>query len=120
LPRINFKLRNVNETPGCTLKCWRRFSPSRVILPAPSTTVLAFITYVFERIVTGFGPQLNVTSPPPFNAVCKALLSQLAGVPVPTTPASGSALAAAGTIASTKATIAVKCVNRFLIIPSRV
>ncbi len=38
-------------------------------------------------IVTGAAPQLNEIAPPPDNAATNAASVQLAGVPVPTTPA---------------------------------
>src|SRR5438128_1849381 len=59
--------------------------------------VSAVIAFSVMTIVTGFGPQLKVTLPPPESAALKAASVQLAGVPLPTTPA---AKAACGSIAS--------------------
>src|SRR3954454_12810617 len=63
--------------------------PERVTLPPPSSTsfaVLLRILRVWLRvIVTGFAPQLNVTTPPAATADTTAAEVQLAAVPLPTT-----------------------------------
>jgi hypothetical protein len=61
--------------------------PLSVMMLAPSMAV--FVKTFFTRVtvmVTGLGPQLNVTLPPPASAASNAASVQLAGVPVPTTP----------------------------------
>ena len=51
-------------------------------------------------MVAGFGPQLNVTVPPPVNAAFSAASVQLSGVPVPTTPAACAGVACSPAVKS--------------------
>src|SRR3954469_13505995 len=74
-------------TPRFTIKISTVPPPLIVILPPPSTVVLMATVFVLVTvIVTGEGPQLKVTVPPPANAASSAASVQLSGVPVPTTP----------------------------------
>src|SRR5262245_45742429 len=63
--------------------------PLRVTLPPPSSTrlglVLRTFAVAFMVIVTGAGPQWNVTIPPAATAATTASEVQLAGVPAPIT-----------------------------------
>ncbi|MBK7181377.1 MAG: hypothetical protein IPH82_30070 [Chloroflexi bacterium] len=62
--------------------------PLRVIRPPPSIVVsVVMVCTAVGVMVCGAGPQLNVTVPPPLRAVVSAAAVQLAGVPLPTTPA---------------------------------
>jgi hypothetical protein len=72
---------------------WTDPPPSRVILLPPSRTMCTGVLPVdigglsvdVTEMVTGSGPQLNVTIPPPLTALDSAWNVQLGGVPVPTT-----------------------------------
>src|SRR6202020_1701137 len=70
-------------------RIWRLPPPLRVTSPPPSSTTwwLVFTTLAVAVMVmvTGFGPQLNVMTPPRATALTTAAEVQLAGVPVPMT-----------------------------------
>jgi hypothetical protein len=63
--------------------------PLSVTFPPPSSTtewlVFDTVAVAFMVMVTGFGPQLNVMTPPAATAATTAADVQLAGVPLPIT-----------------------------------
>ena len=79
--------------PAFTRK-WREPCALNAILPLPSIVVFAAIDFCELSVIEcRLGPQLNVTAPPPARAALNAASVQLAGVPVPTTPAACAGVA---------------------------
>src|SRR5262245_37176010 len=76
-------LLSLNLTSELTLNTRTVFPPLIVI----SEAIVLVPVPALISIVTGAGPQSNVTSPPPASAASRAASVQLSGVPVPTTAA---------------------------------
>jgi hypothetical protein len=79
----SFAVKTAPLTANAALSSVIKSPPSMVV----SLVIVLVPVPVLTSIVIGSGPQLNVTNPPPTRAVSRAVSVQLAGVPVPTTPA---------------------------------
>src|SRR5512143_2701881 len=90
LTRVRFSTVSVPELTVNTLSSAAVLS--MVIRPPPSTVVSTSMVSPLTKseMVTAEGPQSNVTSPPPTRASPSADSVQLAGEPVPTTPAASA------------------------------
>jgi hypothetical protein len=113
----------VNVPPTVTEKTPTLLPPLSVIRPPPSMVVSVLIKALLwvTVIVTGLGPQLKVTLPPPpqmlnkggdpigephARAVSSAASVQLSGVPLPTTPMPSAGIERSGARASNTANTA--------------